>query len=50
VVLETDRWGDANASHFRIVPTDASPVALATEISALEQELSPRGYSDALNH
>jgi hypothetical protein len=48
--LETDRWGSATASNFQILPTDAGPVPLATEISALEQELSSRGYSDALNH
>lgn len=35
---------------FDILPTDAGPVPLATEISALERELGLRGYSIALNH
>jgi hypothetical protein len=47
---EPDRWDDAKASNFQILPTDAGPVPLATEISALEQELSSCGYDVALNH
>ncbi len=35
---------------YEILPTDAGPVPLATEISALERELGLRGYSVALNH
>ena len=33
-----------------IRPTDAAPVPLAAEISALEAELSSRGYASVLNH
>jgi hypothetical protein len=35
---------------FQILPTDAAPFPLAPEISALEAELTVRGYNDALNH
>jgi hypothetical protein len=35
---------------FHLLPTDAAPVPLAPEISALEAELTARGYNDALNH
>jgi hypothetical protein len=35
---------------YEILPTDAGPVPLAAEISALERELGLRGYSVALNH
>ena len=35
---------------YSILPTDASPVPLAPEISALEAELSTRGYTSVLNH
>jgi hypothetical protein len=34
---------------YELSPTDAGPVPLAVEISALEQELDSRGYSVALN-
>jgi len=33
-----------------ILPTDAAPVPLAAEISALEAELTVRGYTSVLNH
>jgi hypothetical protein len=36
--------------HCQILPTDATPVPLAPEISALEAELDNFGYIDALNH
>jgi hypothetical protein len=49
-VKETDPWGPAPASNFRIRPTDAGPVPLSTEISALEAELRSRSYNQALNH
>jgi hypothetical protein len=35
---------------YSILPTDASPVPLAPEISALEAELAARGYTSVLNH
>jgi hypothetical protein len=35
---------------YGILPTDAEPIPLATEISALERELDARGHSVALNH
>ncbi len=35
---------------YEILPTDAAPVPLAPEISALEKELARRGYATALNH
>jgi hypothetical protein len=35
---------------FQLLPTDAAPVPLAPEISALEAELTARGYNDALNN
>ena len=47
---EPDRWNDDKATNFQILPTDAGPVPLATEISALEAELRSRGYDQALNH
>jgi hypothetical protein len=34
----------------RILPTDAAPVPLGTEISALEAELADRGYTTVLAH
>lgn len=46
----TDASGALTASAFEIHPTDPGPVPLAAEISALEQELGSRGYSDALHH
>lgn len=47
---ETDPWSSAEASNFRIRPTDAGPVPLSTEISALEAGLRLRRYDQALNH
>lgn len=38
------------SSHLTLVPTDAEPVALAPEITALEADLDARGYHDALRH
>lgn len=35
---------------YEILPTDAAPVPLAGEISALEAELAARGYMSVLNH
>jgi hypothetical protein len=35
---------------YSILPTDATPVPLAGEISALEAELAARGYTSVLNH
>ena len=35
---------------FELLPTDAAPVPLAAEISALQAELAARGYSSTLNH
>lgn len=35
---------------YEILPTDAAPVPLAAEISALERELDSQGHGDALNH
>ena len=35
---------------YSILPTDAAPVPLGPEISALEAELSARGYTSVLNH
>jgi len=35
---------------WQVLPTDAGPVPLGAEISALEQELNARGYGVALNH
>jgi hypothetical protein len=35
---------------YSILPTDAAPVPLAGEISALEAELAARGYMSVLNH
>lgn len=35
---------------YKILPTDAAPVPLAREISALEAELAARGYMSVLNH
>jgi hypothetical protein len=35
---------------YKILPTDAAPVPLAREISALEAELAARGYTSVLNH
>lgn len=48
-------WERASLPHddtarCAILPTDAGPVPLAAEISALERELSERGYHIALNH
>jgi hypothetical protein len=39
-----------NTARCTILPTDAGPVPLAAEISALEHELTSRGYDVALNH
>lgn len=35
---------------YQILPTDSGPAPLANEISALERELTKRGYTDAINH
>lgn len=35
---------------YSILPTDAAPVPLAGEISALEADLAARGYMSVLNH
>ena len=35
---------------YSILPTDATPVPLAPEISALKAELAARGYTSVLNH
>ena len=35
---------------YSILPTDASPVPLAPEISSLEAELAARGYTSVLSH
>jgi hypothetical protein len=35
---------------YSILPTDAAPVPLAPEISALQAELAARGYTSVLNH
>jgi hypothetical protein len=48
--MRTDRRGSPEASNFQILSTDAGPVPLAPEISALEAELRSRGYGQALNH
>ena len=47
---EADPWSFSGPPNFRIRPTDAGPVPLNTEISALEAELRSRGYDQALNH
>lgn len=39
-----------SSSDYQILPTDAGPVPLNAEISALEAELRGRGYDEALNH
>lgn len=39
-----------SSSDYQILPTDAAPVPLNAEISALEAELRGRGYDEALNH
>jgi hypothetical protein len=39
-----------DAGRYEILPTDAGPVPLGAEISALERELDLRGYDDVLNH
>lgn len=35
---------------YKILPTDAAPVPLPEQITALEAELSARGYTTVLNH
>ena len=35
---------------YKILPTDAAPVPLPEQITALEAELSARGYTSVLNH
>ena len=45
---ELDEYGWA--SRYQFLPTGGSPIPLRPQISALETELSSRGYSDALNH
>jgi hypothetical protein len=47
---ETDAYGFGSDATYKIHPTDATPVALAPEITALEAELIARGYATALNH
>jgi hypothetical protein len=37
-------------SGYKLLPTDPAPVALPQEISALEGDLTARGYTIALNH
>lgn len=37
-------------SGYKLLPTDPTPVALPQEITALESELTARGYTIALNH
>jgi hypothetical protein len=44
------RFGIRGTIRYKILPTDAAPVPLAGEISALEAELSARGYTSVLNH
>jgi hypothetical protein len=39
-----------DTARCEIRPTDAAPVPLAAEISALEAELTARGYTSVLNH
>jgi hypothetical protein len=40
----------ASDLRFELLPTDAAPVPLAAEISALQAELTARGYTSTLNH
>jgi hypothetical protein len=47
--IEEHPWG-YEFIRCRLRPTDAAPVPLAPEASALEAELADRGYTDALNH
>jgi hypothetical protein len=53
---QEEDWSDWRSPYSRkeircgIRPTDAPPVPLAPEISALEAELADRGYDDARNH
>lgn len=50
-VLTRQEWlQDAGGIRYSILPTDAAPVQLAPEISALEAELATRGYTSVLNH
>jgi hypothetical protein len=41
---------DEDMARCKIRPTDAAPVPLAAEISALDAELTARGYTSVLNH
>jgi hypothetical protein len=47
---ETLRWRTPGTIRYKILPTDAAPVPLGKEISALEAELAARGYTSVLNH
>lgn len=47
---ETLRWSTPGTIRYKILPTDAAPVPLGKEISALEAELAARGYTSVLNH
>ena len=44
------KWKTPSTIRYKILPTDAAPVPLAGEISALEAELTARGYTSVLNH
>ena len=47
-----DRWGtlERGSIRYKILPTDAAPVPLPEQITALEADLGARGYTSVLNH
>jgi hypothetical protein len=50
-VLTGQEWlQEPGGVRYSILPTDAAPVPLAPEISALEAELAARGFTSVLNH
>jgi hypothetical protein len=49
--LPGDTWVAIRGNvRYTILPTDAAPVPLAREITALEADLAARGYASVLNH
>jgi hypothetical protein len=50
-IREVNQWDKmVSTSDYQILPTDAGPVPLNAEITALEAELRGRSYDEALNH